>query len=183
VADNHELELAEAQAQHAELLARRAGLERQADPVLGLRASRERGGQEQVLGAYVSLPWGGAGRRADEQTALAQADMARQKAEEVRQRVGAEAWRVAVGAVEGEAGWLALDAAWRRLDQTAVLASRAYSLGELALAEALQARRLALEARLGADAARLDVLEGQAACCSTPTRCGRRRATATECGA
>jgi hypothetical protein len=161
LADNHELELAEAQAQHAELLARRAGLERQADPVLGLRASRERGGQEQVLGAYVSLPWGGAGRRADEQTALAQADMARQKAEEVRQRVGAEAWRVAVGAVEGEAGWLALDAAWRRLDQTAVLASRAYSLGELALAEALQARRLALEARLGADAARLDVLEGQ----------------------
>jgi len=161
LADNHELELAEAQARHAELLARRAGLDRQGDPVLGVRASRERGGQEQVLGVYVSVPWGGAGRRADEQTALAQAKMARQKVDEVRQRVGSEAWRVAINAVEGESSWQALQSAWQGMDQSARLAGRAYSLGELQLGEALQARRLALEARLNADAARLDILESQ----------------------
>ncbi|RUP23663.1 MAG: TolC family protein [Curvibacter sp.] len=161
LADNHELELAEAQARHAELVARRAGLERQGDPVLGVRASRERGGQEQVLGVYVSVPWGGAGRRADEKTALAQAEIARQKVDEVRQRVGSEAWRVAINAVEGESSWQALEAAWQRMDQSARLAGRAYSLGELPLGEALQARRLALEARLNADAARLDILESQ----------------------
>lgn len=161
LSDNHELELAEAQARHAELVARRAGLDRQGDPVLGVRASRERGGQEQVLGVYVSLPWGGAGRRADEQTALAQAEMARQKVDEVRQRVGSEAWRVAINAVDGETSWQALQAAWQRMDQSARLAGRAYSLGELPLGEALQARRLALEARLNADAARLDILESQ----------------------
>src|SRR5450830_428868 len=161
LADNHELELAEAQARHAELVARRAGLDRQGDPVLGVRASRERGGQEQVLGVYVSVPWGGAGRRADEQTALAQAEMARQKVDEVRQRVGSEAWRVAINAVEGESSWQALQSAWQGMDQSARLAGRAYSLGELPLGEALQARRLALEARLNADAARLDILESQ----------------------
>lgn len=161
LADNHELELAEAQARHAELVARRAGLDRQGDPVLGVRASRERGGQEQVLGVYVSLPWGGAGRRADEQTALALAEVARQKAEEVRQRVGSEAWRVAINAAEGETSWQALNAAWQGMDQSARLAGRAYSLGELPLGDALQARRLALEARLNADAARLDILESQ----------------------
>jgi outer membrane protein TolC len=161
LSDNHELELAEAQARHAELVARRAGLDRQGDPVLGVRASRERGGQEQVLGVYVSLPWGGAGRRADEQTALAQAEMARQKVDEVRQRVGSEAWRVAINAVEGESSWKALQTAWQGMDQSARLAGRAYSLGELPLGDALQARRLALEARLNADAARLDILESQ----------------------
>ena len=161
LADNHELELAEAQARHAELVARRAGLDRQGDPVLGVRASRERGGQEQVLGVYVSVPWGGAGRRADEQTALAQAEMARQKVDEVRQRVSSEAWRVAINAVEGESSWQALQTAWQGMDQSARLAGRAYSLGELPLGEALQARRLALEARLNADAARLDILESQ----------------------
>ena len=37
-----------------------------------VRASRERGGQERVLGVYVSIPLGSAGRRADAQAALAQ---------------------------------------------------------------------------------------------------------------
>ena len=161
LADNHELELAEAQAQQAELQARRAALDKQADPSVGVRASRERGGAERVWGVYLSLPLGGAARRADEQTALALAQVARDKAAEVRQRVRNEAWRVALLASEGEAAWRSLDAAGQRMAQAAALATRAYSLGELPLGEALQSRRLALEAQLNADAVRLDVLESQ----------------------
>lgn len=161
LADNHELELAEAQVQQAELQARRAGLDKRADPSVGVRASRERGGAEQVFGIYLSLPLGGAARQADEQIALAQAQVARDKAAEVRQRVSSEAWRIAGLASEGEVAWRSLDTAGQRMAQAAALAARAYSLGELPLGEALQSRRLALEAQLSADAARLDVLESQ----------------------
>lgn len=59
LADNHELELAEALAQQARQRAQRSALEQRADPTLGVRATRERSGQEQVLGVYVSLPLGG----------------------------------------------------------------------------------------------------------------------------
>ena len=55
--DNHELELAEAQAGQTRLQAERMRLERTPDPTVGVRATRERGGQEHVLGVYVSLPW------------------------------------------------------------------------------------------------------------------------------
>ena len=160
--DNHELELAEAQARLASLQARRTGLDKQGDPVFGLHASRERGGQEQVLGVYVTLPLGGAGRRADEQGALALADVAEQKAALVRQRVSSEAWQIALQAEEAPAAWRSLESARQGLEQAASLASRAYTLGELPLGEALQARRLALEARLAADAARVDALESEA---------------------
>lgn len=161
LADNHEIELAETQARQAALQARRVGLEKQGDPVLGVHASRERGGQEQVLGVYVSLPLGSAGRLADEQVALAQAEVAEQKLAEVRQRVRSEAWQVALQAHEAPQAWHSLEAGRQGLEQAAALATRAYTLGELPLGEALQARRLALEARLTAEAARLDALESE----------------------
>ena len=160
--DNHELALAQAHAEHATLLARRAALERRPDPTVGLRAARERGGQEQVVGVYLSLPLGGAARQAEERAALAQADIADQKAADVRHRITSEAWRVALLASEGVAAWQSLDTARQRMAQSAELATRAYTLGETPLGESLQMRRLALDAQLSAESARLDTLENQA---------------------
>jgi hypothetical protein len=159
--DNHEIELAQAQAKQAELQAQRVGLEKRADPVLGVRASRERGGTEQVVAVYMTLPLGGAGRRADEQIALAEAQQAQNRAADVRLKVSGDAWQVTLRAAESDQAWRSLERARERMEQSARLATRAYTLGELPLGEALQARRLALEARLNAEAARMDTLESQ----------------------
>ncbi len=56
LADNHEIELAEAEARQARLQSERARLETRPDPLLGVRAARERGGQENVVGVYEMAP-------------------------------------------------------------------------------------------------------------------------------
>lgn len=160
--DNHELELAQAQAELARQRATRAGQERLGDPLLGLRASRERGGQEQVLGVYLALPLGSGARAADAQVALAQAEAAQQAEAEVRSRVENAALRVATEAVQRPGHWRTLQAVQLGLQQAAALAERGYALGETPLSEALLARRSALDAELAAENARLDALEAQA---------------------
>lgn len=162
LADNHELELAEALAQQARQRAGRSALEQRADPTLGVRATRERNGQEQVLGVYVSLPLGGAGRQADVALALAEAGRAQQHLAQTRLAVETEAWRAATAAQESRATWQRLDAACESIQRSADLQARAYSLGETALTEVLQARRGALEAALVAETARLEALQSHA---------------------
>lgn len=154
--DNHELELAEARAARADQHARRVALERRADPTVGVRATRERGGQEHVLGVVVSIPLGGAGREADARAALAEADAAREDVALVRQRVETQALQTALEVGATQAARRALREAQARADQSAALQSRAYALGEGALADLLRARRNALEARQAADAAAID---------------------------
>ncbi|MDD2545452.1 MAG: TolC family protein [Burkholderiaceae bacterium] len=160
--DNHELELAEARAAQAQLQARRTALERQPDLTLGVRATRERGGQEQVLGVYVSLPLGGAGRRADAQAALAQADIAQEELARTRQRIQAEAWRTASELGQTRNTREQLHKALGQIQQSAHLQARAYELGESPLSDLLLARRNALEALLAADTATLDEMQAQA---------------------
>lgn len=160
--DNHELELAQAQAELARQRATRAGQDKLGDPLLGVKASRERGGQEQLLGLYLSLPLGGGARAADEQVALAQADAAQQAEAETRLKVEAAALRVATEAVQRPGAWRRWQAVHAGLQQAAALAQRGYSLGETPLGDALMARRTALDAELAAETARLDALEAQA---------------------
>ncbi len=160
--DNHELELAEATARQAGLLAERSGRERRPDPVLGVRSSRERGGQEQVLGVYLSLPLAGDLRHANEREALAQAAQAEQQLADTRLRLQTAALRLAMQARQTQVAWASLDQARQAMQQAAALAQRAYALGETPLTDALQARRAALDAELAAEAQRLDALEHRA---------------------
>ena len=162
LADNHELELAQARAQQAQLQAERAQLEQRADPTLGVRATRERSGQERVWGVYVSLPLGGAGRRADLAAALAQADIAQQEMEQVRQRVQMQAWRTASEAEQARTTQEKMQQALAQIQQSAALQARAYALGESPLADLLLARRNTLEAQLAADTAALDAMQAHA---------------------
>lgn len=162
LADNHELELAEALAQQARQRAERSALDQRGDPTLGVRATRESGGQEQVLGVYASLPLGGAGRQADLAVALAEADRAQQQLAQTRQSVEVEAWRAATAAFDSRATWQRLEAAREHTQRSAELQARAYRLGESSLAEVLQARRGALEAALVAETARLEALQSHA---------------------
>ncbi|HNZ89731.1 MAG TPA: TolC family protein [Acidovorax sp.] len=162
LADNHELELAQAKAQQARLQAQRTALEQRGDPTVGLRASRERGGQERVLGVYLSVPLGHAGRRADAQAALAQAEMAEQELAHQRARIEAEAWRTAAEVEQARQTRVQLQRAQAQIARSAVLQSRAYALGESPLADLLLARRNALEAQLAADGAVLDEMQSHA---------------------
>jgi cobalt-zinc-cadmium efflux system outer membrane protein len=159
VENNHEIELSEAEVRVARLHSQRAQLDTSPDPLLGVRAANERGGQENILGIYVTVPLSGDYRAADERAALALADAAEQRLIQTRQRVEATAQRVVLQAGQNAAVWQRLEAVRQSMDSVARLSIKAYGLGEMTLTEALQARRAALESALAADAARWDALE------------------------
>jgi len=157
--DNHEIELAEAEVRQARLKSERAELQRQPDPLLGVRAARERGGAENIIGVYVGIPLTGSLRAAEQRVALAELAAAEQRLLQTRQRVEAAAQRVVLRAGHALAAWQRLAAVEQAMARVAQLGMRAYSLGEMTLTEALQSRRAALEAALAAEAARWDALE------------------------
>lgn len=160
--DNHEIELAQAELRQAQLQAERARLNSRPDPTLGVRSARERGGLDEVLGVYLSLPLPGAYRAAEEGVALAQAAAAEQRLQQTRQRVETEAQRVVQQASQTRIIWQRLHGVAQSMDRVAQLAVKAYGLGEMTLTEALQARRAALDAALAAEAARWDAREALA---------------------
>lgn len=160
--DNHEVELAEAGAELAQLRARRQERERMPDPTLSLRAVRERDGQERLLGLSLSIPLGGAVRSAERDAAVARAGMARERLALVQRKVAADARRAATEGVRSVAVWQTLEQVAQQTQQQASLMLRAYQAGELTLAEALTGRRLALEALLAAQSAQIDALQAEA---------------------
>lgn len=160
--DNHEVELAQAEARMARLQSQRAQLDSRPDPLLGVRTANERGGQENLVGVYVTIPLTGAYRAAEQRATLALADAAEQRLNLTRQKVEAMAQRVVLQAEHHQAAWQRLQAVQVAMEEVAQLAGKAYGMGELTLTEALQARRSALEAALSADAARWDALEAVA---------------------
>lgn len=156
LAHNAELAAAAARTALARTEAARAEQDRLADPTVGVRASRERGGQERVWGVYVSVPIGGAARQAAVAAALAQADRAEREQAQARQRVQAEAWRLLAEALQGVRQAHRQQAAATALVRSAQLQERAWTLGEGTLSDVLLAQRAAAEARLAAERARVD---------------------------
>ena len=136
--------------------ARRAEQDRLADPTVGVRTARERGGQERVWGVYVSVPIGGAARQAAVAAALAQADRAEREQAQTRQRVQAEAWRMLGEALQGVRQAQRQQVAAQALVRSAQLQERAWTLGEGTLSDVLLAQRTAAEARLAAERAHVD---------------------------
>ena len=157
--DNHEIELAEAQARVARLRSDRAGLDRYADPLLGVRSARERGGADNIVGIYIGIPLTGSYRASEQKAALAEAMAAEQRVTQTRQRVEAMAQRVVLRATHALTTWQRLTEVAQATTRVSELGLKAYSLGEMTLTEALQARRFALDAALAAESARWDALE------------------------
>lgn len=160
--DNHEVELMEAEVRVARLQSQRVQQEGRPDPLLGVRASRERGGLESVLGVYLAIPLAGAQRQADQGAALALLEAAEQRLLQTRQKVEANADTVLLQMSHSNAVAQRLHSVQQVMSEVAQLTAKAYALGELTLTEALQARRNALEAHLGAQAARWDTQEALA---------------------
>ena len=156
--DNHELELAQVEADLYAARARRAASERMPDPTIALRAARERAGQERLIGISLSIPLPGAGRSADRTAAVLKASMAMEKLAQVRLRVELAARRAVIDSVRSHQVWQTLRDVEQQTSRQADLMLRAYQAGESTLADALGARRRALDAALAAQAAQLDAL-------------------------
>lgn len=156
--DNHELELAQAETDLYALRASRAASERMPDPTIALRAARERAGQERVIGVSISIPIPGAGRGADGMAAALKARMAMERLSLVRMRVQSAAQRAVIDNACTHQIWETLRAVEMQSAQQADLMQRAYQASECTLAEALGARRRALDAALVAQGAQIDAL-------------------------
>ena len=156
---SHELGVAHGETERAKITASRAGRDRLPDPTFGVQVSRERGGEENVLGAFISIPLPGGARRATADASLAQVDATGSREVAVHQKISADAANVYYSASAALATWQAGRGAAERLTQAADLTARAYQLGEGSLNDLLNARRLANEAQLSARLMQLDALE------------------------
>lgn len=162
VHDNHELQLAQAEADLYAMRASRLASDAMPDPTLALRAARERDGQERVFGVSLSFPLPGAGRAADRSAAAIKASMARERVAQTQLRVALAARRAASDSVHSHAIWTTLQEVQQQTMRQAELMQRAYQAGECTLAVALAGRRQALDAALTAQTAQIESLAAQA---------------------
>lgn len=161
LAHNHELRFARNQTLRMQLLAQRSDQERLPDPTLGFKLANDRGGEERTAGLMLSFALPGSGRQALARASLAEADAAAEQEAAVLRRLQAEGQILTLEVQNLYAAWQQAQAAAERQEQAASMVERAYALGEGSLSETLLARRLAFEARLAAQLARLDILEKQ----------------------
>ena len=162
VTQNHEIVLANTQAEAAQLTADRAGRDRLADPSVGLRYSENLDGNRKVVGLQFTMPIGGSGRAASAAIARSEARMAATAALGTQLNVEAAARTVISEARLRYRTWRELDATHRQIQETAVAASRGYELGEFEIATMLNARRQALESQLALETAQLQALRAYA---------------------
>ncbi|PKO89067.1 MAG: transporter [Betaproteobacteria bacterium HGW-Betaproteobacteria-10] len=156
---SHELGMARGESQLAQVSASRAGRDRLPDPTIGLHVSRERGGEENVIGAYITIPLPGGGRRATSDASLARVSSANYREAAARQKIEAEAVNLYQTASAALPTWQASRHAAERLNRAADMTERAYLLGEGSLNDLLLARRQANEAQLTAQLLQLEALE------------------------
>lgn len=159
LAHNHELGIARGETRKSQITAARSDRDRVPDPTFGVHMSTERGGEDHIIGAYISIPLPGSGRRAAADGAVAQASAASHREAGVKQRVSAEAAALYQSASAAVTSWQANRSAADRLARAADMTARAYTLGEGNLSDMLTARRFANEAQLVARLSQLEAFE------------------------
>lgn len=145
--DNHEIKLAQSEADRREWMARRARMDQFADPTFDLRTFQDMGGHETGFGVGFSIPIGGALRQASADQAGAEATAASVAAHKVKRDVEIAAERDVINAQQGLEAWRQASAA--ATSSAAMLArmQKAYDLGDQGLTELLIARRQDYDAR------------------------------------
>lgn len=160
--DNHELELAQVEAQLYALRSRRAASERMPDPTLAFHTGRERDGQERTLGLTLSIPLPGAARSAETTAATVRARMADERVSQVKAKVQLDARRAVAEQRHSYQIWTSLRDVAEQSKRQAQLMDRAYQSGEASLTDALLVRRQALDAALAAQTAQITALAASA---------------------
>lgn len=145
--DNHEVKMARSEADRRDWMARRARMDRYADPTFDLRTFQERGGHETGFGIGFSIPIGGALRQANADQMGAEATAASVAAHKALRDVEIVADRDVIQARQGLEAWRQAQAA--ATTGTAMLArmQRAFELGDQGLSELLIARRQDFDVR------------------------------------
>jgi len=163
--DNHELKIAQSEAERRDWLAKRASMDRFADPTFELRTFQERSGHDTGFGIGFSMPIGGAQRSATAQQAAAEASAAAIAARKALRDLEIAADRDIIAAQQGLAGWRQTRDAAQTSGQMLIRMQRAVALGETGLTELLMAqrqdydvRRAELRARAMAHAAVLQLM-------------------------
>lgn len=162
LADNHELAILRKESERMRILSRRQQADLRPDPTLGLYFSRERSGQDNLVGVSLMLPLPGEARRAQATMASEEANALSQQVAAAKARIESEIRGTYLNLQGGLNQLSAQEAMLQQLGQYAGLAWRAYELGEADLFEALNARKSAHDARRAAAKSRLDVHESAA---------------------
>jgi len=156
---NHELSTATATSRQQQLIAKRVDADRLPDPTIGVRAARERDGQERLFGMHISIPLPGAARAAASRAELAGVNAAAAREAQIKAKVEAEAQRTLIEAEASYKQWEQLAAVSSRMTETAELLDKAWRLGEGQFPDLQFARRQAIDARLAAVRAQTDANE------------------------
>jgi cobalt-zinc-cadmium efflux system outer membrane protein len=156
---SHELNIARGESQFAQVAANRSSRDRLPDPTIGMHVSRERGGEENVVGAYISIPLPGDGRRATSDAHWPEPSAANYREAAARPKKSPPRPRCSINPPTPRPTWQASRNAAERLNRAADMTARAYQLGEGNLNDLLNARRLANEAQLAARLLQLEALE------------------------
>jgi outer membrane protein TolC len=160
--DNHELAILRKESERMQLLSRRQQADLRPDPILGLHFSRERSGQDNLVGVSLALPLPGEQRRARVTAANEEANALAQLLAAAKVRIEGEIRGTHLNLQGGLSRLSAQEEMALQLDRYAGLAWRAYELGEADLYEALNARKSAHDARRETATSRLDVRESAA---------------------
>lgn len=139
--DNHEIKMARSEADRRDWLAKRARLDRFADPTFDLRTFQERSGHETGFGIGFSVPIGGALRSAAADQTAAEAAAASVTAHRVQRQVEIIAERDVIGAQQGLEAWRQSQAAAKSSAAMLTRMQRAVELGDQGITELLVARR------------------------------------------
>lgn len=139
--DNHEIKMARSEADRRDWLAKRARLDRFADPTLELRTFQEQGGHETGFGVGFSMPIGGALRSATTDQTAAEAAAASVVAHRVQREVEIIAERDVIAAQQGLEAWRQSQAAAQSSAAMLARMQRAHELGDQGITELLIARR------------------------------------------
>ena len=162
LADNHELAILRKESERMQILSRRQQADLRPDPTLGLHFSRERSGQDNLVGVSLALPLPGEARRARVTAANEEANALAQLLAAAKTRIEGEIRGTHLNLQGGLSRLSAQEEMALQLDRYAGLAWRAYELGEADLYEALNARKSAHDARRETATSRLDVRESAA---------------------
>lgn len=155
MAHNHELAIAHGETLRYRTMLARSEADKTPDPSVGVRFANERGGEEKIIGVYLSIPFAGGARLAVARMAAANQLVASELEAGVRTKVETDTANTWLATQSAYGAWQASAAASAAMHQHADLVTRAYHLGESGLTDVLNARRLAQEADLNAINSRL----------------------------
>ncbi len=154
VEHSHEIELAQKSAERAMSTAKRASMDRFADPTIGVRAFQERGGEDTGIGVTVSIPIGIARRQAITDTMRAEAVAASVREQATRREIALVADRDVSDALATYDAWKQANAARDASAQVVGRMRRALELGDRDYAELLLTLRQSFEVNRSEEKAR-----------------------------